>query len=65
MGEIIAFVITLVGIEGDRETQDMIYYGMSGGILVIGLFVSLCMVRERKVKRNYTTDGSGVVRRHP
>ena len=64
MGEIIAFVITLVGIEGDRETQDMIYYGMSGGILVIGLFVSLCMVRERKVKRNYTTDETGVVRRH-
>ena len=63
LGEILAFVITLVGVEGDRETQDMIYYGMSGGILVVGLFVTLCMVRERKVKRNYAEGSDGVRRR--
>ena len=42
----------------------MLYYSVSGGILVVGLFVSIVMVKDRKVKRNYVKDGQGVVRRH-
>lgn len=54
----------MVGVEADRKTQDRIYYGVSGGILVVGLFVSIVMVKDRKVKRNYVKDSQGVVRRH-
>ncbi len=36
---------------------------MSWGILIIGLVVSIFMVKDRKVKRNYQTDSEGVLRR--
>ena len=29
--------------------QDRVYFGMSGSILVIGLFVSVFMVKDKKV----------------
>ena len=64
IGEIFAFLILLVGSDADKKMQDRIYYGVSGGILVVGLFVSIFMVKNRKVKRNYVKDSQGVVRRH-
>ena len=30
----------------------------------MGLIVSIVMVKDRKVKRNYSKDSTGVVRRH-
>ena len=49
IGEIIAFFILLVGVDSDPETQDMIYFTMSGIVLFTGLFVTFCMVKERKI----------------
>ena len=63
IGEIIAFVILLIGVEGDKATQDFVFNCMSWGILIIGLVVSIFMVKDRKVKRNYQTDSEGVLRR--
>ena len=49
IGEIIAFGVMLIGLEGDKDMQDRVYFGMSGSILVIGLFVSVFMVKDKKV----------------
>ena len=49
LGEALAFIIILFGMDGDQATQDLIFNCVAGGVLVIGLLVSLCMVKDRKV----------------
>lgn len=45
--------------DGDKATQDMIFNLVAGGVLVIGLIVSTCMVKERKVHRKYSKQATG------
>ena len=51
LGEGIAFVILLFGMDGDRKIQDYIFKSVTGSVLVVGLFVSIFMVKDRKQER--------------
>lgn len=44
---------------------DKIYYSMISIIFVLGLFIVIFAVRDRKVPRNYTKDEKGQVARFP
>lgn len=55
----------LFGLQSDKDFKEVIYFGITGGILVLGLLVTIFMVKERKVPRNYTLDQTGTVKRYP
>lgn len=60
MGEVIAFLILLMGMDSDKDTADLIFNLVAGGVLVVGLLVSVFMVKDKKVRRKYSkkVDGS-------
>ena len=53
VGEITAFVLIYKGIHYDKENQQMIFYVMTGLVLVVGLLTTIFLVKETKVERNY------------
>lgn len=56
IGEITAFILIYEGIHKDEKNQQYIFFGMSGVVLVSGLLITIFMVKDNKVKRNYVTD---------
>ena len=63
IGEIAAFILIYEGVHYDKDNQRLIFIVMTGLVLVIGLLVTCCMVKEKKVTRNYVKTEDGKVTR--
>ena len=61
IGEIFSFALIALEIHKDPAAADKIYYSMISIIFVLGLFIVIFAVRDRKVPRNYTKDEKGQV----
>lgn len=49
----------------DEEAADKIYFTMIALIFVMGLFIAIFAITDRKVPRDYTKDEKGELRRYP
>ena len=65
IGEILSFLLLALEVHEDEHAQDVIYYIMTALVLVLGLFVSCFLVKDRKIPRNYVKNEEGEVVRHP
>ena len=59
IGNILAFIAALEGLTYDPEYEQVIYYGMTGGVLIFGLLTIIFLVKEPKISRVYTLDEQG------
>ena len=59
VGAVIAFFIVLEGYTYHPDYDDLIYYGTSGTVLVIGLLTCIFLVKEPLVSRDYVIDERG------
>ena len=59
VGAIVAFFIVLKGYTYDPDYDDLIYYGTTGVVFVIGLLTCIFLVKEPLVNRLYVKDQRG------
>lgn len=63
IGEITAFILIYKGIHYDKTNQKYIFFGMTGIVLVCGILVTVFMVKDAKLDKNYVKNDKGEVMR--
>ena len=58
-----AFILIYQGIHYDKTNQKIIFFSMTGAVLVLGLLVTFIMVKDTKVDRNYIKNEKGELER--
>ena len=58
-----AFILIYQGIHYDKTNQKIIFFSMTGAVLVLGLLVTFVMVKDTKVDRNYIKNEKGELER--
>ena len=59
IGEIFAFILFYNDYYADKEGQDAIFYSVGAAILIVGLFLTLLLIKEPNIKRDYKKDKDG------
>ena len=59
IGNVLAFIAVLEGLTWEPKYEEIIYYSMTGGVLVIGLLTVIFLVKEPKISRVYSIDDKG------
>ena len=59
IGHILAFIAVIEGMTKNPEYEDVVYYTMTGVVLIIGLLTIIFLVKEPKISRVYANDDKG------